>query len=165
MMFFSILQLLGSSLLLSNWPDLYEPSQVTPSQSDDVAFIISIEDYAYAPDIPGARENALAWENFFRNDLQISQVVTLLDENATKEEILYQAGELKNKTDSNSNIWMVFIGHGAPSPTGNHGVLIGVDAQQTARGLASRSIPIPELISILENTPSQTSNKLAFWSL
>ena len=95
-----------------------------------------------------ARENALAWENFFRNDLQISQVVTLLDENATKEEILYQAEELKNKTDSNSNIWMVFIGHGAPSPTGNHGVLIGVDAQQTARGLASRSIPIPELISI-----------------
>ena len=63
-MFFSILQILGSSLLLSDWPDLYEASQVTPSQSDDVAFIISIEDYAYAPDIPGARENALAWETF-----------------------------------------------------------------------------------------------------
>ena len=73
-----------------------KPSQVTPSQSDDVAFIFSIEDYAYAPDIPGARENALAWENF-RNDLQISQVVTLLDENATKEEILYQAEEFKEQ--------------------------------------------------------------------
>ena len=142
-------------MLLADWPDLYETSHVTPSQNDDVAFIVSIEDYAYAPDIKGARANALAWENFFRNDLQISQIVMLLDENATKEEILYQARELRNKTNSNSNVWMIFIGHGAPSPTGNHGVLVGVDAQQTARGLDSRSIPIPELISILEGSPSQ----------
>ena len=64
-MFFSILQILGSSLLLSDWPDLYEASQVTPSQSDDVAFIISIEDYAYAPDIPVCSRKCLGLGKLF----------------------------------------------------------------------------------------------------
>jgi uncharacterized caspase-like protein len=154
-MFAFSLGLILSAMISLDWPDFSSVSHVAPTGNDDVALIIAIEDYAYTTDVDGAVQNALAWEKFLRKELQVSKIVTILNENATKEEIIYKTKGLSSHTTENSRIWLIYIGHGAPSAQGKHGMLVGVDAQQTARGLESRSVPIPQIIDILEKTPSK----------
>ena len=58
--------------------------------------------------------------------------------------------EIADKSSENGNMWVIFIGHGAPSEDGSDGMLIGVDAQQDAQGLYGRSISQEKLLSLLE---------------
>ena len=46
-------------------------------------------------------------------------------------------------------LWIVFIGHGAPSRGGDDGVLVGWDAQQDADSLYARSLPKKALLGLV----------------
>jgi formylglycine-generating enzyme required for sulfatase activity len=47
-------------------------------------------------------------------------------------------------------LWLVYIGHGAPSESGDDGLLVGVDAQQTPESIADRGLPRGQLLRAVE---------------
>jgi formylglycine-generating enzyme required for sulfatase activity len=135
----------------TGWPGL----SVMPPQGlgrDDAALVIGIEDYAFAPDVPGAVQNAEDWYQYFIKTRQvpIGSVKLLRDSEASLEMIEEAAEDMARRVRAGGTLWVVFIGHGAPQASGEDGVLIGMDAQQTAKSLYSRSIPQRRLAALVE---------------
>ena len=133
------------------WPPLSEPAATAGGGSKDAALIIGVEDYLLVPDIPGALENADAWHVWLTETRQVplERVKLLKNTAATAEEILHQARAMASKVRRGGKLWFVFIGHGAPGADRSEGVLVGVDAQRTVRGLYSRSVAQQTLIEAL----------------
>lgn len=143
----TLLSTAGSALAKPQWPELSGPPPgAQPSGSGDAALVIAIEDYAYAPDIPGALSNGRDWASWLRGSRGVGLVKPLFDSQAYREQILLAARDAAARTQPGGRLWIVFIGHGAPAQTGTDGVLVGADAQPTALGLESRSITRQELL-------------------
>ena len=53
-----------------------------------------------------------------------------------------------SRVGEGGKLWFVFVGHGAPARDQKGGLLVGVDAQQTAKGLYGRSVPQDEVIAL-----------------
>lgn len=137
--------------LAADWPDL--PAPVAGSGGDgrqDAALVIGIEDYDRAPVLPGARENALAWVRWLNTARRVPLVVPLLDGDATREEIELKVVEAAGRVGPQGTLWIVFIGHGAPSIDGEDGLLVGVDARQTALSIETRSVRRGALLEAAE---------------
>ncbi len=100
---------------------------------NDAALVIGIQDYAYAPDIPGAAQNAEDWYQYLVKTRQvpIGSVKLLRDGEASLELMEEAAAEVATKVKPGGTLWVVFIGHGAPAQ--EDGVLIGADAQQNPK--------------------------------
>lgn len=122
------------------WPDLKHPNGDLIAGSEDAAVVIAIEDYAYAPDIAGARENAQAWYRWLRESRQVPTVKLLLDGEATRENMVETTLQLAGEVGASGKLWIVFIGHGAPDASTDDGILLGPDVQQTAASVASRGL-------------------------
>jgi len=138
---------LASTHAAEGWPDISRPPDVRGGGgSRDAALVIGIEDYAFAQDIPGARENALAWMNWLKEARRVPLVKPLLNEQATKEGIAQAAAQVAARVQPGGRLWLIYIGHGAPAEGDDEGLLIGVDAQQTAQSLAARGLPRSELL-------------------
>lgn len=136
----------------TGWPVLSEP--LGTGQADgaqDAAVVVGVEDYFMAPDIPGARLNAQDWFIHLRQDrgVPLGHIRLLKDNEATVEEMEAAAKAMAAKVGPGGTLWFVFVGHGAPAPDGQDGVLVGVDAQQTARSIDARSLPQQRLLKIL----------------
>jgi hypothetical protein len=136
------------------WPDLSRAAQRTGGGAKDAAVIVGLERYAHVPQIPRASDNAAAWFQYFvrTREIPIENVTLLLDEDGTREEILYAAERAAGQARRGGSLWFVFIGHGAPAKGGEDGLLVGFDAQQKARSLAARSLERSELLATLERT-------------
>ena len=148
----SLLFMLQSAFAVEDiWPEI-ELSETTTKSSNDTALIISIEDYAFVSDIPGANRNGQDWYRYFTESkgMRTDNVRWLKDTNGSKEKIYTSALEIADKASEDGNMWIIFIGHGAPSEDGSDGMLIGVDAQQDAQGLYGRSISQEKLLGLLE---------------
>jgi len=131
----------------SDLPDLsVPPAGLARDGAQDVALIVAVEDYAFLPDVPGARANALAWEGY----LSARGVFTklLVDREVTRGEVLKQAAAVGAERGSGGKAWLVFIGHGAPGRD-DHGSLVAMDAQQTTDSLLTYSVGQRELIDAL----------------
>lgn len=113
----------------------------------DAAVVIGIEDYLAVPDVPGARQNATDWYDWFvrARGLPPSRVRLLRDGEATREVVLDEVRRLGGQVGPDGALWVVFVGHGAPALDGRDGVLVGADAQPTARQLYDRSFARGEL--------------------
>jgi hypothetical protein len=129
------------------WPDLARAPEVHGSGALDAALVVAIEDYLFVPKVGGARRNGVEWYTFFVDGLKIpvERVAILRDAAATREAILRHAAQVAKGMPSGGTLWVVFIGHGAPAEDGGEGVLVGVDAQQSAEGLYARSVRQSEL--------------------
>jgi len=148
----NLLRLLALSLLLAPlsanaWPELPPPEALEKTGANDVALLIGVEDYAYLPDIPGAKRNVDDWEKYLTKSLGVPHVVTLRDADVTREEILAQAKRLTEQ-DGVGTLWIVFVGHGATDTKGD-GALLGVDAQNNVRSVDARSVKRSEVLSVL----------------
>lgn len=134
------------------WPDLKFPGSEQTSPND-AALIVSIEDYAYVTDVRGANTNAADWQTYLTRELGISpgKITWLQDGEATKEKVQAAALSTAQRTRENGKLWLIFIGHGAPSIDGNDGMLVLADAQQDPESLYSRSISQEWLLKTLEN--------------
>ncbi|MCK6507632.1 SUMF1/EgtB/PvdO family nonheme iron enzyme [Myxococcota bacterium] len=141
--------LLGPPAAAAEWPDLSTPPAGVGDGSQDAALVVGIEDYAFAQDIPGARDNALAWVRWMQAR-KVPLVKPLLDQQATKEELLAAAAQVAARVKPGGTLWFVYIGHGAPARTGDDGLLVGVDAQQTASSLEARGLSQHELVEAVE---------------
>ncbi len=137
------------------WPELPPPKNVGGG-SKDVALLIAIEDYAEAQDIPGALKNAQDWDAWLRKARGVRRVKRLINNDATREEILAAAEGLARQAQPGGRVWVIFIGHGAPSQDGDDGILVGWDAQQTARSLQANSVTRSELIAALDGPQAET---------
>jgi len=145
-----ILLLLAPTLAHAEWPSLSQPPNIARTGANDVALLIGIENYAFLPDVPGARSNVQDWQSFLTQGLGVKTLTVLSDAQATREEVLEQARILSAQTSSQSTFWLVFVGHGAPDATGD-GNLLGADAQQNIRSVESRGIKRSELINAIES--------------
>lgn len=137
------------------WPALSHPAGRREVREVDAALVIAIEDYTFAQDLPGARQNGRDWATWLHLGRGVPTVKVLEDSQATREEILAAAEGVAQRVQSGGRIWVIFIGHGAPSSTGDGGMLVGVDAQQTARSLEARSVRLAELEAALQGQQSE----------
>jgi len=134
------------------WPDLFKPLPKQYSGEKDAALIISISDYAFLPDIPGANENAQAWFQHLTvtRGIPTTQVQWIQDNEATVVAIRKALNQLVADTRPGGVAWVLYIGHGAPAQDGNDGVLVAVGAQNTVEELYANSIAQKELLKALE---------------
>ena len=134
-----------------SWPDLSQARNGPGGGEKDAALVVGVESYAAVAGIPGARENAEAWQGYFADTLKlpVDKVVLLRDNEATLEKIRKYAALVSSRVDSTGTLWFVFIGHGAPSRDGKDGILVGWDAQQDPESLYARSIRREELLGLL----------------
>ena len=138
------------------WPALDDAVEVEAATTNDVAVIVAVEDYLLLPDVVGAVANANEWETFFRRDLQLEDVHVLFNQDATRESMLKFARTAAADVGPAGTIWWIFIGHGAPSISGEDGLMVGMDAQQSVESLESRGLPQRELLAVLEGAPGRT---------
>lgn len=149
-----LFHLLFSPLALAEpeeWPQFGSARGVGAEQrAGDAALIVGVGDYLSVQDIPGATDNARDWTAWFDDGLGLSATKTLLDAQATREEILLAAKQVAARVQPGGRLWIVYIGHGAPSRQGEEGTLVGVDVQQTALSLEARSVKMSELLSAVQ---------------
>ena len=150
-LFLAMCFLVSPAVHAQSWPSLSRTAVGYPNGSKDAALLIAVEDYAFVPDIPGAVKNINDWHAWLtgHHGVPVSRVRLLRNEQATAEEIRFQAAEVAKLAPKGGTVWLVFIGHGAPAQDRKDGILVGVDAQQTARGLFGRSLPQQELVGLL----------------
>ena len=130
------------------YPDLSTPSAMAAQGGRESAVIVAIDKYFALPPIAGALENAVAWQRFFVEGRRIpaNRVALLKNEQATREGILEAVEDATAKVPPDGTLWVVFVGHGAPGRDQKDGILVAVDAQQSVRGLYSRSVAQRELV-------------------
>ena len=153
-----MLSLLFSSLLFAKsgdvvtaWPEL-EISGSGTLNPNDVALIVSIEDYAYVPNVRGAGQNAADWQKYFSDKQGIppANIQWLQNGEATKEKLQSAVLSSVERTKSGGQLWFVFIGHGAPAVEGDDGVLVLADVQQDPESLYARSLSQEWVLKNLE---------------
>ncbi len=137
----------------SPWPDLGKPPPGPSSAPgvNDAALVVGIADYAFAQDIPGADANARDWAAWLGTTHRVPFVRVLLNDQATREEILLGVQAASQRVRPGGRLWVIFVGHGAPSRDGSDGLLIGVDAQQTAVSIEARGVPQGAVIAVAEH--------------
>ncbi len=123
-----------------------EPVQLPPDTRLDAALIISVDDYAFLPDVPNARKNGRDWYRFFNQTRGISpdRIMWLDDTTASKEQMLKSAAEIAKLTQDGGLLWFVFIGHGAPSNEGPQ--LVGVNAPNKYQALVDAGAPLVKMM-------------------
>lgn len=133
------------------WPDLSQPAPAEGGGENDAAIVIGIENYAFVQDIPGAVQNANDWYAWLTRTRQVplGKVALLRDNDATKESILSAVRKTVDKVGDGGTLWLIFIGHGAPSKDGTDGLLLGVDTMQTADSVYARGLPQSDLLDEL----------------
>jgi iron(II)-dependent oxidoreductase len=137
------------------WPDLSHSADAAAREDGgerDAALVIGVTDYAYVPDIPGAARNAEDWFAYLVQvrGVPLASARLLRDHEATREAIEDAARDVTARVQPGGTLWVVFIGHGAPSPDGQQGVLIGADAQARAASLYARSVSQRQLADLTQ---------------
>lgn len=135
------------------WPDLSDLPEEQGGGEQDAALIIGMEDYVFAPDIPGALQNANDWYLFLTRTkgVPVGNVFLLRDQEGTREAMLEKAQAAASRVGEGGTLWFVFVGHGAPGKDGKDGILVGSDAQQSANSLYARSVSQGELLKVLKS--------------
>ncbi|MBL8923713.1 MAG: caspase family protein [Myxococcaceae bacterium] len=133
-----------------------------PHDANDVALIVGIEKYAFVEKVAGAKQNALDWNDYLK--ARGATTYLLLDNEATDERIMEAAKKVAADAHEGKRVWFIFIGHGAPMPpkTGPDGKLtegesglVAVDAQQDAKSLQNRSVPLSAVLAELSKGPQR----------
>ena len=142
----------------ASWPNLTAPADLVGGGEQDAAVVVGLERYAFVSEIPGAKANAKAWYEYFTETRGIppENVTLLTDEDGAKEQILEAARRAAGRAGKGGTLWFVFVGHGAPSADGKDGLLVGMDARQTAESLQTRSIRRGELLELLRASRAAT---------
>jgi len=151
----------SSEAFAQGWPDLSKPpSNPIGGGEKDAAVVVGIERYAYLSPVPGADENAEAWYRYLVKGRRVpsSKVELLRNEEATHDFMLQRARQAAKQVEPGGTLWFVFIGHGAPTPDGKDGLLVGVEAQQKANVLfTGRSLEQKKLFAALSESKGAQS--------
>jgi hypothetical protein len=134
----------------AEWPPL-DPPAASADRSADAAVVVGIDAYPFIDDVPGARANAEDWFRYLTRTRGISpaRVHLLRDVEGTREKVLKELGRAAAEVGPGGTVWFVFVGHGASTPDGRDGVLVGADAQPDPDSLFARSVPRSEILDVL----------------
>jgi hypothetical protein len=147
---FAALTLPAAQAQAQGWPSVSDPAVASKEGAKDAALVIAIEDYFVAQDIPGAVQNGRDWATWLEQGRGVPLVKTLLNQQAVRPEMLAEAVKVAKQVQPGGRMWLIYIGHGAPSERGDDGLLVGVDAQQTPASIADRGLPRAELLRAVE---------------
>ena len=134
-----------------SWPEMDKPARAVGGGGQDAAVIAGAENYPFVAPVPGAKANALAWYDYLNKTRGVpaGNIILLRDGEVTAESISDAATQAAGLAGKNGTLWFVFIGHGAPDKDKNEGLLVGIDAQQTANSIKQRSLPVGDLVKSL----------------
>ena len=135
-------------------PGLGETLSATP-QPHSYALIVGVEEYRDLPSPTGARQDAESVERMLRETLGVPErnIRTLLDQRATRGDILAQVEWLQNNVPDGARIYFYFSGHGSPNPATGDTYLMPHEA--TAQALRHTGIDVAELLEELEKTQAR----------
>lgn len=156
--------LVGSTnALAQSWPSVAGELPRTGGGEDDVAVIVGVSDYFALPDVPGAADNARDWFQYLLRvrGVPSARATLLVDSDATRGRIERALKAAASSARPNGRAIVVFIGHGAPAPSGDDGLLLGVDTQSDADSLAERGVP-QELVASIMATGKQRETVLIY---
>lgn len=133
------------------WPDLVRPAEKVGGGAGDAAVIVGVEDYLLVSDVPGAADNALAWTHYLNKTrgVKLGRISLLQNHEATRENVEAALEKAAKDVLPGGTLWFIFIGHGAASPDGEDGVLIGADAQNTPASIYARSLSKERALRLL----------------
>src|SRR5688500_9623754 len=129
-----VVTLAATTARAQTWPDLHASLPPQGGGAEDAALVVGVSDYVYLPRIDGANDNAAAWQEWLLRVRNVpgDRVVLLRDREATKERIERNLRTLATQVGPQGTIWFIFIGNGAPSPSGDDGLLLGPDTDSDA---------------------------------
>ncbi len=141
----------------ASWPGLSSPAPAVGGGRRDAAVVVGLEKYAFVEGVPGAERNAKDWYSYLTGTLGTppENVRLLLNDEAAKEDILRAARHAAAEAGKDGTLWFVFIGHGAPGGNGKDGLLVGVDARQTANSIEDRGVRQAELFKALKKSQAK----------
>lgn len=147
------------ALAAPEWPALDHPAPAEGAGSRDAALVIAVEDYLLIDDVPGGIANGDDWVTWLTRTRGVpaDRVRVLRNHEAAREAILDEMDALVSRAEEGGWTWVVFIGHGAPSRDGRDGLLVGVDAQASARSITARSVAQRELLAALDGSAAAQS--------
>jgi len=151
--------LLCGSPALANWPTFDQPVPQVGEGTADAAVVIGIGDYLVLPDIEGAAENARDWGRYLLTTRGIpnNQVKLLINQQATKESIEAALVEAVRQVKPGGTFWFIFIGHGAPAPGHEDGLILGVDTMAEELSLVNRGLPQKRVLELIEAGPQEAA--------
>lgn len=133
-----------------DWPDVTSDLPTSRDGASDVAVIVGIDAYDALPAVPGADDNAFAWQRYLAaRGVPLRSIRLLTNGDATKEAILDELASAADEVQDGGTAWFVYVGHGAPAPSGDDGLLVGSDARPSARSLEARSVRRSEVLAAL----------------
>jgi len=131
-------------------PDLsHVPKYSVVEGNGDAALIISIGDYPL-PYVPGASSNGQAWSKWLAEGQRVPVIKSLTGADATSAAILRDAEAVATLVQPGGRMWLIFIGHGAISPTSGEGLLLGVDADPDANSVGDQGLGRGALMASIE---------------
>jgi len=136
----------GGLVNAADLPEIIEPLHTKVSAPHDSAVVIGIEDYAFVPDVPHARQDAQAFYNFLAYTVGVPiERIRLHQDGASREIVLDSLEWAGKQTRSGGTVWVYFAGHGAASPSTRARMLLGDDVRQDMNSFEKRSISLDEL--------------------
>ncbi|MCO4748209.1 MAG: caspase family protein [Proteobacteria bacterium] len=138
---------LGLSLThAAGLPSIDEALKTGASAPADTAVVIGVEDYAFVQDVPYAQRDANAFYDFLVYTRGVpSGRVRLLDQGASKEQILEAVTTAGDSVGAGGTVWVYFAGHGAADPSDGGRMLLGDDVRQDPTAFAARAVPVSEI--------------------
>lgn len=138
----SMLALPLVAMVAAGWPAFSRDVPATRLGANDAAVIAGVSRPFVLPEVKGAVENATDWYLWLTRarGVPAERVTLLRNAEVTREALLAAAANAKEQVGEGGVVWLVFIGHGAPTQDGSDGLLLGVDAQRAEASIAERGL-------------------------
>jgi len=136
----------------SPWPaidDAQDVGALPIAGAHDAALIAGVSRPFVLPPIAGGAENATAWFTWLTRvrGVPLAHAHLLRDGEVTRERLLAAAEKARTEVGPGGTLWIVYVGHGAPAPGGDDGLLVGADAQATELSIRKRSVAQSQLLA------------------
>lgn len=126
-------------------PSLDSPVKTGVQNKNDAAVVVGLEDYAFVPDVPYARRDAQAFQDWlvYTRGVPLSRVQVLTSGSVEMmRTALERAGQ---EAGPQGVVWVYFAGHGAMDPNGTHRLLLGDDVRSDPSTFAGRGLPVDQV--------------------
>lgn len=144
---------LASPARAQSWPSVAGELPRAGGGENDVAVVVGVSDYAFLDDIPGAADNANDWYQYLVRVRGVPpERVRLLTNHSAIDFAITKALKESAATARKGGVaWFIFVGHGAPSPTGDDGLLLGADTQADLDAMQARGLPQQKALDLLKS--------------
>ncbi|MBZ5708035.1 formylglycine-generating enzyme family protein [Nannocystis pusilla] len=126
------------------WPDVAAPLPARPDGRRDAALIVSVEDYAFMADRPGAHAVAGAWYRYLHEvrGLRARQIRWLRGSEVTVKAVREALSAMHWRVGRDAMLWLVFVGHAGSRPGAAMGTLLtaGVTTRDWTAGVPVESL-------------------------